>query len=89
MGPFKLPPPCIYVFPDLIPSQNEPVAQAQALDAVELLTAFHTAFGGRPQEVNFVNFELAQRGGGTRRRTIIRRDGVQQRSSRMTPIRRV
>jgi hypothetical protein len=56
---------------------------------VELLTAFHTAFGGRPQEVNFVDFELAQRGGSTRRRTIIRRDGVQQRTSRMTPIRRV
>lgn len=48
----------------------------------------HLEDGGLPQEVNFVDFELAQRGGGTRRRTIIRRDGIQQRASRMTPIRR-
>jgi hypothetical protein len=88
VGPYSLPPPCVYVFPGQIPSQNAPIAEAQALDAVELLTAFHTAFGGRPHEVNFVDFELAQRSGSTRRRTIIRRDGVQQRASRMTPIRR-
>ncbi|WP_421931087.1 hypothetical protein [Phenylobacterium sp.] len=88
VGPFSLPPPCIYVFPAQIPSQDAPIAEAQALETVELLTAFNTAFGGRPQEVNFVDFEVAQRDGGTRRRTIVRRDGVQQRASRMTPIRR-
>jgi len=88
VGPYALPPPCIYVFPGQIPSQAAPNAEAQALDSVELLTAFNTAFGGRAQEVNFVDFELAQKGESIRRRTIIRRDGQQQRASRMTPIRR-
>jgi hypothetical protein len=88
VGPYSLPPPCIYVFPAQVPSQSAPNAQAQALESVELLTAFNTAFGGRSQEVNFVDFELAQKGDSTRRRTIIRRDGQQQRASRMTPIRR-
>ena len=89
VGPYSLPPPCVYVFPGQIPSPEKPIAEAQELDAVELLSAFNTAFGGFPNEVNFVDFELAQRSGSTRRRTIIRRDGMLQRASRMTPIRRV
>jgi len=88
VGPFSLPPPCIYVFPDRIPNGDAPLAEAQPLDAVELLVAFNSAFGGHPQEVNFVDFELAQRGEIRRRRTIIRCDGIQQRASRMTTIRR-
>ena len=35
---------------------------AQRWSSVELLAAFHTAFGGRDDEVNFVDFELAQQG---------------------------
>jgi len=88
IGPYAPPPPCIYVFPGEIPSPGTPVARAQPLTNVELLAAFHAAFGGRDEEVHFVDFELAQRGANRQRRTLVRRSGELQRASRMTPIRR-
>ena len=89
LGPFTTPPPCIYVLPAEIPSISRPVALAQALVAVELLEAFHRAFGGLDEEVNFVDFELSGAGDEILRRTIIRRAGVLQHASEMTAIRRV
>jgi hypothetical protein len=62
-GPFDTPPPCIYVFPAEIPSRARPRATARTLIEVELLSAFHKAFGGRDEEVNYVDFEVADRGG--------------------------
>jgi hypothetical protein len=47
IGPYSPPPPCIYVFPGDIPSAEAPLATAQPLASVELLAAFHAAFGGR------------------------------------------
>lgn len=88
VGPFLLPPPCIYLFPGEIPSVETPFAEAQPLDAVELLAAFHGAFGGRDQEINFVDFELSTRGAQVLRSTFIRRAGDLQRASKPTPIRR-
>lgn len=88
IGPYAPPPPCIYVFPGAIPSADLPQATAQPLANVELLAAFHAAFGGRAEEVHFVDFELDEKGSSRRRRTVIRRNGAQQRASRMTPIRR-
>ena len=60
------------VFPGDIPSAEAPLATAQPLASVELLAAFHAAFGGREEEVHFVDFELAQKGSSRRRRTVIR-----------------
>ena len=60
IGPYSPPPPCIYVFPGDIPSAEAPLATAQPLASVELLAAFHAAFGGREEEVHFVDFELPQ-----------------------------
>lgn len=88
IGPYSPPPPCIYVFPAQVPTTTTPSVQAQPLADVELLSAFHAAFGGRDEEVHFVNFELAQKGAQMQRRTTILRDGVVQRASRMTAIRR-
>ena len=56
-GPYSPPPPCIYVFPGDIPSAEAPLATAQPLASVELLAAFHAAFGGREEEVHFVDFD--------------------------------
>src|SRR5262249_26706823 len=47
IGPYSPPPPCIYVFPGAIPSAEAPLATAQPLASVELLAAFHAAFGAR------------------------------------------
>lgn len=46
IGPYKLPPPCIYLFPSTIPSpRNNPHPQAQQIEDVEILKAFYDCFG--------------------------------------------
>lgn len=89
IGPFSTPPPCIYVLPGTIPSIEHPQAQAQSLEQVELLSAFHNAFGGSHDEINYVDFEIGERDDEVLRRTVIRRAGVVQHASDMTAIRRV
>ena len=56
---------------------------------VELLAAFQTAFGGRDEEVNYVDFEVSEQGDELLRRTVIRRAGIVQHASDMTAIQRV
>lgn len=86
---YRLPPPCIYVFPSTVPSpRNNPAPQAQSLNNVELLQAFQQCFGGNDNEVNYVDFQVAHRNAETVRRTIIRRDAKIVRESKETPIRR-
>lgn len=88
LGPFSTPPPCLYVLPGEIPTLVRPSAHAKALNDVELLQAFHAAFGGRDNEVNFVDFMLAGEGDDLYRQTTVRRaDGIQH-ASDMTVIRR-
>lgn len=89
VGQFCVPPPCIYVFPPTVPSpRNNPTPVAQRLADVEILTAFNDCFGGFPQEINYVDFELQNRGAEVLRTTRIRRDGILVRESKATPIRR-
>ncbi len=86
---FHVAPPCIYVLPATIASpRNNPKPVAQALDEVHLLKAFHDCFGGRDEEVNFVDFEVEHRGAETMRKTSIRRAGVVVQESKMTSIQR-
>lgn len=89
LGPFNTPPPCIYVLPGEIPTLGRPLATARPLENVELLAAFHEAFGGVADEVSFVDFELAQGHDELLRRTTVRRGGAVQHISDLTPIRRV
>ncbi|MFT4508968.1 hypothetical protein [Caballeronia sp. 15711] len=89
VGPFRTPPPCIYLFPASIPTQGAPNAKAQALDAVELLDAFNSCFFGRAEELNYVDFDLLVRGSRVVRKTTVRRAGVIQKESKMVAIRRV
>lgn len=89
LGPFRTPPPCIYLFPASVPSLAQPLADAQPLSAVELLAAFHTCFGGRDQELNCVSFEVGGTGADLLRKTTVRRDGIIVQESEMTAIRRI
>jgi hypothetical protein len=89
LGPFTTPPPCIYVFPAEIPSAAIPQAKSQPLEKVELLAAFQKAFGGRDDEINYVDFEVSEQGDELFRRTVIRRAGIVQQASEMTVIQRV
>lgn len=86
---YELPPPCIYVFPATIPSpRNNPTPMAQAIHEVEFLQVLHTAFGGRDEELNFVDFEVGHQGNDTVRTTRVRRDGAIVAASQPTAIRR-
>jgi len=88
-GPYRLPPPCIYVLPATIPSpRSNPSPKAQQLEEVELLKAFHEYFKGRAEEVNYVDFQVEYRGADTVRTTKVTRDGEVQRISDATAIRR-
>jgi hypothetical protein len=89
VGPYRLPPACIYLMPATIPSpRNNPAPVAQRLDDVQLIKAFHDCFGGTDEEINYVDFEVSHRGSDTVRATRIRRDGIVQRQSEATAIRR-
>jgi hypothetical protein len=86
---YKLPPPCIYVLPATIASpRNNPSPRAQALDDVQLLKAFHECFGGAPNEVNFVDFEVEHQGAETMRLTRVLRAGEVIKESKLTSIKR-
>ena len=86
---YMLPPPCIYLFPGTIPSpRNNPHPVAQSLDDVQLLKAFHECFGGRDEEVNYVDFEVEHIGAETMRKTRISRGGAVVQESSPTAIRR-
>lgn len=78
IGPFRVPPACIYLFPSTVPSITSPSVSAQSIDNVELLAAFHQCFQGDDAEVNHVDFEMLQSGSDLMRRTTIRRAGVVQ-----------
>lgn len=88
-GPFRLPPPCIYVFPATIPSpRNNPHPMAQRLEDVELLAAFNACFQGNVAEINYVDFMVQYRGADILRTTRVTRDGAIQQESAPTAIRR-
>jgi len=89
VGPYRLPPPCIYLFPATIPSpRNNPSPRAQRLMDVQILDAFHRCFNGRDDEVNTVDFDVSYQGSDTVRRTTIKRAGITVRESEFTAIRR-
>lgn len=89
IGPFRIPPPCIYVFPATVPTADSPTAAAQRVDDVELLAAFHRGFGGRDDELNAVDFAVSVRGEEIERTTTVTRDGEPVKTSSPTAIRRV
>lgn len=88
VGPFRIPPPCIYMFPAIVPGGAVTKAIAQPIEDVAILAAFHECFRGRDDEINFVDFEIQFTGSETWRKTTVTRAGIVQAESEMTPIRR-
>lgn len=88
VGPFRVPPPCIYMFPAIVPGSAVTKAVAQQIGDVTLLQAFYACFRGSEDEVNYVDFEIQLVGAETLRMTTIRRGGIVQVELEMTPIRR-
>ena len=86
---YRLPPPCIYLFPATIPSpRNNPSPPSQKLQDVELLQAFASCFYTDANDLNHVNFAVSHDGAETVRSTTITRNGIVQRQSGQTAIRR-
>ena len=89
VGPYSLPPPCLYVLPATIPSpRNNPNPNPQRLSDVQLMQAFNDCFRCRPEEISYVSFNVAHQGADTVRTTRIVRNGQVQRESDPTAIRR-
>ena len=89
VGPHSLPPPCLYVLPSTIPSpRNNPNPSSQQLSNVQIMQAFSNCFGCKPEEINYVNFNVAHKGAETVRTTRIVRGGEVQKESDPTAIRR-
>ena len=69
VGPYNLPPPCLYLFPATIPSpRNNPKPNAQPLANVHFLQALHDCFGGQDSEINHVDIEVEYQGTDTVRK---------------------
>jgi hypothetical protein len=76
IGPYSLPPPCIYLFPATVPHpRNNPNPAAQPIGDTQLLDVLHKGFRGNDEELNFVDFEVHYEGSDIIRRTTIRRGG--------------
>jgi len=89
VGPYRLPPPCVYLFPATIPSpRNNPAPLPQHLAGVYILDAIYQCFGGVRSEVSFVSFEVAHQGAETVRTTRVVRDGRIEIESQPTAIQR-
>ena len=89
LGHYRLPPPCIYLFPATIPApRNNPSPAPQRLQDVELLQAFAKCFHADDNDLNYVSFTVSHDGAETVRATTITRNGVIQRQSGQTAIRR-
>lgn len=89
VGPYELPPPCLYVFPATVPTvRNNPHPPSQRLADVHFLQALHACFQGRDDEVSYVDFRVEYAGLDTVRTTHIERGGVTVMGSGATAIRR-
>lgn len=89
VGPFRLPPPCIYLLPATIPKpRNNPHPEPQRLKDVGLMDVFHRCFKGESSELNYVDFKVEYRGADILRTTHVMRGGILQKESSATPIQR-
>lgn len=89
LGHYRLPPPCVYMMPATIPApRNNPNPVPQRLQDVEILQAFATCFHTSETEVNSVAFAVSHDGAETVRTTTISRNGIIERQSGPTAIRR-
>lgn len=89
VGPYRLPPPCIYLFPSTIPApRNNPHPAPHELRELEFLSLLATRFGVWDSEIAKVDFEVRYRATDLERLTTISRNGRTERRSSWTPVRR-
>jgi hypothetical protein len=75
VGPYKLPPPCVYLFPSTIPSpRNNPEPRVHNIEDVEVLNAFHSCFNGEEKDLNKVTFKVKNLDQDVVRKTSVERN---------------
>jgi hypothetical protein len=89
VGQHRLPPPCLYLFPATIPSpRNNPSPATHTLESLEFLTALHTHFKGREEEVFTVSLSTRYSGRDLQRMTVVSSGGAVVQESGWQAIRR-
>src|SRR6266481_302702 len=89
LGDYKLPPPCLYLFPSTVPSvRNNPAPMPQSISDVGFLKALFDVFGGKDNELTSVHLEIKHKGSETVRRTRLVRGGGEIAASNDTPLQR-
>lgn len=89
VGPFSVPPPCLYVFPSTIPSpRNNPSPPIRNVGDIQLMKAFFDCFHGDTSEVHQVEYSVENRGNDMSRTTTIYSDSETLRNSGPSAIRR-
>jgi hypothetical protein len=89
VGPYSLPPPCIYMFPATVPHpKTNPAPVAQSLADTQFLQLLHAGFQGVDDELQYVDFEVAYEGTDIIRKTRVRRGATIAQESGFVSIRR-
>ena len=89
VGDYRVPPPCIYLFPPTVPSpRNNPSPKPNNIDDVQILKAFYNCFKGRPDDLSQVFIEVGYEGAEMVRKTKLMRNSQLVLESKPTPIKR-
>ena len=89
VGQYRLPPPCLYMFPRTVPSpRNNPQPEPHRLSDLEFMDAVFRTFGCRAEELFSVVFRAEYAPSGLIRQTRIAMGGTTVMESAPAPIRR-
>lgn len=89
VGPYRVPPPCIYLFPRTVPHpRSNPSPAPHTLAEVGFLGALCRTFGGASESITSVRIDVSYVGTDTVRTTSLVRNNVVVAESAPTPIRR-
>ena len=89
VGPYSVPPPCVYLFPRTIPDpRNNPVPDPMRLADVSFASVLYRAFRCQEDEIHSVRIRTKRKGADLVRQTCIEADNQILRESAWTRLRR-
>jgi hypothetical protein len=89
LGTFRLPPPCIYLFPRTVPdARNNPKPPPWKLDELTFLSTLAKSFNALKSEVISVALEVSAKESEIQRRTIFMQNGRLIDQSKPTTLKR-
>ena len=89
LGPYRLPPPCIYIFPATVATpKDNPKPPPQKIEDISFLSLLHDVFNGSDDELNYVQWEAGMKGVSLTRKVEITRCSKCVAKSRATKVNR-